>query len=83
MGIVIEVDWQAERLKRQQAKAAPVDPVEGETSTQSAMLTLANLYLSQEENTELMAALNDYTCYTEAVPHIQLLVDIYQILGVQ
>lgn len=76
MGTVINVDFAALRAKRSQQSAPK--PFEPTGCMQSEMLLLCDRYLSEEEKTELMAAIEDFGCYTEADPLVQLLVDIYQ-----
>lgn len=70
------------KAREQRLTSEPTDQDCRDNSTQTAMLVLCNLYLSAEEKTELMAAIENFSCYTEAVPHIQLLVDIYQLLEI-
>ena len=70
------------KAREQRLTSEPTNQDCCDNSTQTAMLALCNLYLSAEEKTELMAAIENFSCYTEAVPHIQLLVDIYQLLEI-
>jgi hypothetical protein len=78
MGQVIDVDFVAMRLEREQVVQAHTTP--RMSNAQACMLQVSALKLSLEEQTELSAALSDYDCYIQAPEHIQLLVDIYQML---
>jgi uncharacterized protein (DUF1778 family) len=76
MGDVI--DLAACRAQRAQAETIKPEPII--TNAQACMLQTSALKLSEQEQQELMAALSDYDCYMQACEHIQLLVDIYQML---
>lgn len=80
MGDVIPVDFAALRREREQTAQVilPVKPLM--TTAQACMLQLTAIKLTAEEQTELTAALSDYECYVQATEHIQVLVDIYQML---
>lgn len=81
MGDVIDVDFAALRRAREQAvKQVPKAPKAPMNNAQACMLQTSALKLSESEQTELLAALSDYDCYMQACEHIQLLVDIYQML---
>lgn len=78
MGDVIDVDFAALRAAREQTvKQVPKATM---NNAQACMLQTSALKLSESEQTELLAALSDYDCYMQACEHIQLLVDIYQML---
>jgi hypothetical protein len=78
MGDVIDVDFAA--LRRAREQAVSVKPGSSMNNAQAHMLQVSALKLTDLEQTELLAALSDYDCYTQACEHIQLLVDIYQML---
>jgi uncharacterized protein (DUF1778 family) len=78
MGDVIDVDFAALRRAREQAVPQVSKPIMNHA--QACMLQTSALKLSDAEQTELLAALSDYDCYMQACEHIQLLVDIYQML---
>jgi hypothetical protein len=78
MGEVINLDFAALRVEREQAAQVKLMP--RITQAQACMLQVSALKLSVEEQKELVAALSDYDCYMQACDHIQLLVDIYQML---
>lgn len=78
MGDVIDVDFAALRRAREQVMQPVVQP--HMTIAQAHMLQVSALKLTDSEQTELLAALSDTDCYTQACEHIQLLVDIYQML---
>lgn len=78
MGDVIDVDFVALRRAREQAVKQTHKSLM--SNAQACMLQVSALKLSVEEHTELVAALSDYDCYMQACAHIQLLVDIYQML---
>jgi hypothetical protein len=80
MGDVIDVDFVALRLAREQSVKHTPKPLM--SNAQACMLQVSALKLSVEEQSELAAALSDYDCYMQSSEQIQLLVDIYQMLEV-
>jgi len=80
MGEVIDVDFAAHRALREQSNKQSVREAPVMNMAQACMLQTSALKLSDADQTELLAALSDYDCYMQASDHIQLLVDIYQML---
>lgn len=82
MGEVIEVNFEAARRMRAQQAAQQHNNLLRMNDTQAHMLKLLDAKLSEPELIELYAALEDVDCYTQSCEHLQLLVDIYHLMGV-
>jgi hypothetical protein len=87
MGDVIPVDFATMRARKEAQvamaeanKAIKQAPAVTVNLSQAAMLRLCELQMSEEQFTELSAAIHDYDCYMESCGQTQLLVDIYQML---
>ncbi len=87
MGDVIPVDFASLRARKdtaqamaQAAKVATKMPTVHVNLSQAALLRLCEMQMSEEQFTELSAAINNYDCYMESCAQTQLLVDIYQML---
>lgn len=80
MGDVIEVNFEAARLKRAQQVSEAHNNQVRMNEAQACMFKLMEMRLSPSELTEVCAALEDYDCYMQSCEHTQMLVDIYQML---
>jgi nitrous oxide reductase accessory protein NosL len=89
MGDVIPVDFATLRARKEAQvamaeanKAVKQAPAVTVNLAQAAMLRLCEMQMSEEQFTELSAAIHDYDCYSESCAHTQVLVDVYQMLEV-
>lgn len=80
MGQVIEVDFRAVRNSKPSAPQSNQGHVQQGSLAQWSMLKSCAQRMTLDQQQLLYAATHDYDTYLAAPEHIQLLVDIYQML---